>query len=343
MLTIDKIFDFMLSEFKGKTILVTGIVGKTSTVGMLESVLKASNKSVLRIYSKRITPLVLKSYIINFVTPELEYIVMEARMFYKKYIPYFSKTMKPYLSIILNVEKEHLGVNGIDTIDDIVENKAELIRYSKYAIVNGRDERLSKLKHKSNSIYYKNKKLFDTDLSQLKIWKNYNELIQPYINTYLSVVMSNIVFEASKILKLDSNTYIHSINHFTPVENRLSKQIIYDKEIIFDGEVSGVSRLKMLCNHFYKKAVIIIRTFTYEGEENENYELLKTSLLNFEKVYLFENVKEKDLLTERNTIIVSNHDFIKNISKDIVIFYHYGSYYRKFSEFSIDFLERVIK
>lgn len=167
MLTIDKIFDFMLSEFKGKTILVTGSVGKTSTVGMLESVLKASNKSVLRIYSKRITPLVLKSYIINFVTPELEYIVMEAEMFYKKHIPYFSKTMKTYLSIILNVEKEHLGVNGIDTIDDIVENKAELIRYSKYAIVNGRDERLSKLKHKSNSIYYKNKKLFDTDLSLL--------------------------------------------------------------------------------------------------------------------------------------------------------------------------------
>ena len=82
--------------------------------------------------------------------------------------------------------------------------------------------------------------------------------------------MSNIVFEASKILKLDSNIYIHSINHFTPVENRLSKQIIYSKEIIFDGEVSGVSRLKMLCNHFYKKAVIIIRTFTYEGEVNEN-------------------------------------------------------------------------
>ena len=65
MESIDKLSNYYIKKVHPTTILVTGSVGKTSTVGLIEKVLKPN---VLRIYSKRITPIILKAKIINYLT-----------------------------------------------------------------------------------------------------------------------------------------------------------------------------------------------------------------------------------------------------------------------------------
>ena len=56
------------------------------------------------------------------------------------------------------------------------------------------------------------------------------------------------------------------------------------------------------------------------------------------------------LLAVSAYIIIQNKDkkediaytqFIKDIDEDVLIFYHYGSYYRKYKDFNIDNLGRV--
>lgn len=341
MESIEKLFTLSLSKFHGRTIMVTGSVGKTSMTGILENMLKTSNKTVLRIYSKRITPIVLKAFIINFIEDDLEYIVMEAGMFYKKHIPYFAKTMQPYLSVILNVEEEHIGIDGIESKHDIVKNKAEIIKYSNYVIINGNDSNLAKLRMENDILFYKDEELFSTN-AKLIYWKKGNELIRPYIKTKLAFVMTNIAYMVGNLLELSENSIIYGINNYSSVENRLTKQKIMGKEIIFDGDVSGVARIKMLCNHYYEKAVFIIRNLTKDSEEEEKFYLLKADLEKFQKVYIFNNVYEKKYFVGKKFVIVYNHDFMNKIDEDYVIFYHYGSYFRHFEKFSIDNLKREI-
>jgi UDP-N-acetylmuramyl pentapeptide synthase len=131
--SIEDLFKYVLAQYKGKVICVTGSVGKTTTVGFIKQVL--GNKC-LRIYSKRITPLVLKCFCINYLTNEYDYLALEASLWYKEHITYFSKTLKPDLSIILDVFEEHIGVGDIKTISDITKFKSLLLQYSKNAIIN---------------------------------------------------------------------------------------------------------------------------------------------------------------------------------------------------------------
>lgn len=60
--SINKLYRYIMQKRKVKTILVTGSVGKTSTVGLIETVIK---NRVLRIYSKRITPIILKAILLT--------------------------------------------------------------------------------------------------------------------------------------------------------------------------------------------------------------------------------------------------------------------------------------
>ena len=51
----------------------------------------------------------------------INYLVLEAGLFHKHHVKYFSDTLKPFISVCLNVLPEHLGIDGIKNIEDIVD------------------------------------------------------------------------------------------------------------------------------------------------------------------------------------------------------------------------------
>ena len=339
MESIDRLSNYYLEKSKAKTILVTGSVGKTSTAGLIEKVI---NKNVLRIYSKRITPIILKAKIMNYLTKDIEYLVLEAGLFYRHHVKFFSDYLKPYIGIILNVLPEHIGIDHIMTMDDIVKNKLEVFRYVEYALINKADEYLKNVEFLKNQIKYSDYKI-DSKIKEVWDISKFNSKINLYVNTELSKIEYQAAYTIGEILKIPQKTILNRLDKALPVENRTQKEKIYNHEIIFDGDVSGIARFSLFTKHNYSKAVLIIRALTEDGEESEDYKLLDNFFNRFEKIYIFDNVQVKNQLNSRNIQIVKNHDFMKNISQDTTIFYHYGSYYRKFSKFDLENLERNIE
>lgn len=339
MESIDRLSNYYLEKSKAKTILVTGSVGKTSTAGLIEKVI---NKNVLRIYSKRITPIILKAKLMNYLTKDIEYLVLEAGLFYRHHVKFFSDYLKPYIGIFLNVLPEHIGIDHIMTMDDIVKNKLEVFRYVEYALINKADEYLKNVEFLKNQIKYSDYKI-DSKIKEVWDISKFNAKINLYVNTELSKIEYQAAYTIGEILKIPQKTILKRLDKALPVENRTQKEKIYNHEIIFDGDVSGIARFSLFTKHNYSKAVLIIRALTEDGEESEDYKLLDNFFNRFEKIYIFDNVQVKNQLKSLNIQIVKNHDFMKNISQDTTIFYHYGSYYRKFSKFDLENLERNIE
>ena len=334
MSTVDDLFNYFFKQFKGKTICVTGSVGKTTTVGFIKQVL--GNKC-LRMYSKRITPLVLKCVTINYLTNEYDYLVLEASLWYKEHITYFSKTLKPDLAVLLDIFEEHVGIGQIKTISDITKFKSNLLEYSNHAIVNGLDKEISKLSIKDGYVYYGNEKVVKTNVKDLIVLKEFNTSIVPYIKTHLSLLQETIAYMVGKFYNVPEKVIYNRLNKAVTVEKRIKKEKLFDHQIIFDGDVSGVSRLFNLSDHYYKKSCLIICNLTENGEENEPYEKLVNIFTRFNKIYVKKGLES--YFGDYNVELFDNLDFVKNIDQDTVIFVHYGSYYRKYRLFNKKSLE----
>ena len=335
METIEELFKYFLSQYKGKVVCVTGSVGKTTTVGFIKQVL--GNKC-LRIYSKRITPLVLKCFIINYLSNEYEYLAVEASLWYKEHITYFSKTLKPDLAILLDVFEEHIGIGEIKSISDITKFKSLLLQYSKNAIINGLDKEISKLSIKDGKVYYNKEELFKTDVKNLIVLNELNKEIVPYINTNLTVLEETIAYKVGEFYGLPKKVIMSRLNRAVPVEKRIKKETLLGHQIIFDGDVSGVARINNLSNHFYKKSCLIICNLTENGEEDEPYEKLVKIFPNYNKIYVRRGFEK--YFKNQDIELFDNLEFVNNISKDTTIFVHYGSYYRKYHYFSKNNLEK---
>ena len=337
MESVDKLFNYIINNRTFETILVTGSVGKTTTVGLIKDVI---SDNVLRIYSKRITPINLKTNIINYLTNDIKYLVLEAGMFFRHHVKYFSDMLKPIISICLDIVPEHLGIDNINNVEDITICKSEVFRYSKYALINMEDEELSKIKFIDNKMIYNNYQM-DSNVEEVYDISKLNPNINLYIKTYVSKLEFSAAYYVGKILNIPEELILERLNNSVPVENRVNRNILFDREIIFDGEVSGVARFSLFTKHFYDKAVLVIRYLTVGGEEDEDYSKFPQYFNRFDKVYLFSDLECLDDLKSANVEVVSNHDFIKDIDKDTQIFYHYGSFYRKYDEFNINNLDRI--
>lgn len=87
---------------------VTGSVGKTTCVALLEDIFSRYGKT-LRVYAKRITPLSLFEIVINQPERDHRYIVMEYAMFHKWHITELTALLEPTVGVMLNISTEHWG------------------------------------------------------------------------------------------------------------------------------------------------------------------------------------------------------------------------------------------
>ena len=335
MESIDKLSKYKLNNYKGQTICVTGSVGKTTTVGFIK---QALGDKAIRIYSKRITPLVLNNFVINYLNDNVDYFIVEASLWYKEHITYFSKTLKPDLVVLLDVLDEHVGIGNIKTISDITKYKSYLLEYASNVIINNMDNELKKINIANDEVLYDNEEVVPTKVNDIIKVDKYNDLITPYIKTKLSLLEETIAFEVAKYYNIDEKLIIERLNNAKPVENRVEKESVYDHEVIFDGDVSGVARFNTFSDHYYEKSCLVICDLTQDGEEDEKYEKLNNLFDKFDYVYIHKDLKK--YFNNEKIIYFDNLDFIKSLPKDVEIFMHYGSYFRKNAEFDVNKLEK---
>ncbi len=351
--TIDMIYEYTLNKSKAKVIAFTGSVGKTTAVGLLEKVLKEKYK-VLRVYSKRITPINLKANIINFLEEDIEYVILENSLYYHNHVRILSTLLKPEIVSILNIKSSHLGVEKLNTVDDICMYKAEIMRNAKYAYINKEDEYLKNIKLENGIIKYKEKELFENqnlqinyiDKKQIKVVDNCfliddEEKIKPFILSALAEIQYMTCYKIAKKLKLTNEQIKKGMEGYQPVENRLNKKKAFGKEIIFDGDVTTYERMNEIADSLYSKKYLVLRKVG-SAENTFRIKNIVDFFNKFEKVFIFSDIDYLDeLKNEKNVVIVDNNDFIKKLDGEII--YHYSGYYRvwdKFDEKNLNIYDR---
>lgn len=336
--TIDALFKYTKEKSKAKVISVTGSVGKTTTVGLIEAILK-NDYNVLRIYSKRITPIILKANIINFLNENVDYIVLENSIYYHDHVKKLCELLPPDIACMLNIDSSHLNVDILNSLDDICIYKSEILRNATIGLINGSDEHLSSLNLEDGVVDYNGEPLFKTNLkrldklslSSIKI-SDRNFIIDdsvevtPFILSKLSKIQYLVAYRIGKLLGITNDKIVSSMNNYQPVENRLSTKQAFGKEIIFDGDITTYERMKELAASFYDKRYLVIRKV---GSSENTYRIadIIDHFDAFEKVYLFDDIEYLDELKNHPKVeIVSNHDFLSNLDGKII--YHYSGYYR---------------
>ncbi|MDO8590256.1 MAG: Mur ligase family protein [bacterium] len=87
-LAINQLREYVLSILNPLVVGVTGSVGKTTTAAMIQSIL-SKRFECGRIYSKRLTPLNLSSWIVNYMDPSHEVLCLEYSMYRPHHISFF--------------------------------------------------------------------------------------------------------------------------------------------------------------------------------------------------------------------------------------------------------------
>lgn len=332
--TAKRLFDFVLEKVKPKVIGVTGSIGKTTAVSMIEDVLGVDS-NVLRVYSKRITPLSLFTAIINNLEYEHSFVVMEYSLYRKWHVEYLAFLLRPSVAIVLNVTNMHVGNDGIEAEQDIFDAKVTLTKDVPIKIFS---DDLCFFVQDISCIYF--------GFSQLSgvrfIFENgtisfegENFKISPYVLTELGLKHILMCVTVLHVLHIPfSSEHISRIQNFKPKEHRLLCFVKNGKTIIFDGEVTYSSRLLELSKNYYKEPVLVIMNLHFGIEKDivqfENF----TKVINaFVKVYINENITgvnsifEKVLNVSKNIIIIPN-PVEYCIAVYQTIFIHDGGYWR---------------
>lgn len=337
---IDKLFEYFKEKSRAKVIAVTGSVGKTTTVGLIEHVLK--NKfHILRIYSKRITPIILKTNIINYLTEDIDYIVLEMSIYYKNHVEILSDLLSPDIAAILNIESSHLHNGGLESLKDICVNKAKIVRNAEVVYINKADVTLKNLGIESGMLCYKKESLFPIKAKEIQDIHTKNlvidgdnflihqsALIKPFIFSSLSLVQYSLAYKIAKYIGLDAVEIEQAMDGYVPVENRLQNVIAFGKNIIFDGDITTYERIGELAHNLYSKSYLVLRKVG-SSENTNRIDNIHEYFDCFDKVFLFSDVEYLEELSDHPKVeIVSNHDFMEAL--DAPIFYHYSGYYRSF-------------
>lgn len=338
--SINLLYNYIIKNKKAQVIAITGSVGKTTSVGLITEVMKQKYK-VIRVYSKRITPIILKANLINFLIEDVDYIILEMSIYHKNHVEILSDLLHPDIAAIINIDSSHLEF--FNSIEDICIHKSSIFRHATFGFYNNLDNIANNLSLKNNDLYFKNEKIYKTNLKKLvKIVDEYkmekefliinNKRIKLHFASTLSIVQTLLAYKIGKLTKIEDDKIIEALNSYVPVENRIQLKKAFNKEIVFDGDITTNERIKQLADNKYPKCYLVIRKFG-SMENNKRFELVLNFLDKFTNVYVFDDIEYLNMLKKHpKVIIVNNHNFMKDLDGKII--YHYSGYYRSFNEFN---------
>jgi hypothetical protein len=302
---------------------ITGSVGKTTCVALLEDIFSRYGKT-LRIYAKRITPLSLFETVINQLEREHHYIVMEYAMFHKWHIAELTRLLEPTVGVLLNISTEHFGVDGLQSSRDTLRSKKRLLERARYAFVE------KEVAHR-----------FQEDMQGITVfdWQDFVRPhgfnIAPFIKSRLQYIQIGAVLSAKEcLIGRVTAADIAVINSFEPKENRLRKIQCRRHRIFFDGDMTSPVRLAALGDTMYSPRILVVHAVAADEYYYQDMELqkdcLRSALQKFDKIYVsrsvderFRTFTERQLRSDSRTSIVLYDDQIPNLA-DAILFVHWG-------------------
>ncbi len=320
--TLRKLHAHILDLCAPKVVGVTGSVGKTTCVCMMEDLLSRHGKT-LRLYAKRITPLSLFEMVINRLEKDTKYLVLEYAMYYKHHVEELVRLVAPTLGFLINLEEEHLGIDGISSIADIWHAKKALLEGSQRGYIEKEVKDKLGLNGTSGFEY------FDWKRAAGRVGET-----KQFIRSELHYKQVAACLEALRFLVGDDcEADVDRLSTFSPKENRLTRvktEVL--GEVFFDGEVPCAARFTELSKTFYiEKTLVIHKLDTYEDLAVQRVSFLK-GFARFSRVYIEESVHRQlaDMDFFRDC---TAHVSVYSDSKDIIpigeVFVLWGMYWRQ--------------
>ena len=190
-----------LSNFKFKSIVVTGSNGKSTTCKIISHLLKV-NKFKVKLGGNIGTP------VLNLKIKNNDYLVIEASSFQLAH----SKHINPEYGILLNISNDHVDWHG--SMQSYINSKFRLFRLQKkndYAFIN---DNLKKI-YKKNG--YLGKLISIKNKNNRKIT---SKVDNEYLRSYANIENLNFVYSLAKILNISKNSFFKSINTFKGLPHR---------------------------------------------------------------------------------------------------------------------------
>ena len=210
-----------LTKKNFKSIVVTGTNGKSTTCKMIYHLLRKNNYKTL-LGGNIGTP------ILSLNIKKNNFLVIEVSSFQLAY----SKYICPDYAILLNITNDHLDWHG--NIKNYMDSKFKIFKLQKknqFSIVN------KKLSKNFNRRKLLGKQFFPN-------LNNYNNLKEKIKNLYLKSIINDenmaTVFELSKILKINKNSFIKSLDSFKGLPHRY-EIFLKKKNCIFINDSKATS------------------------------------------------------------------------------------------------------
>ncbi len=193
---------FYLQNIKGKTIVITGTNGKSTTCKVIEHILK-KNKKAVQVGGNIGKP------ILDLNIKKKSFYIIEA----SSYQLSNSKNIKPNYALILNISKDHLDWHG----------NFNNYRNSKMKIFSKQDKFDYALLNDKNLINIFRKNKFSSKLKVIKSIK-YEKLSKKIKNSHLRLKSNKenmiFVYELIKILKIKQKYFLKYIEGFKGLNHR---------------------------------------------------------------------------------------------------------------------------
>ena len=191
---------FFLSNKVKKSIIVTGSNGKSTTCSIILHALK-QNKINSQLVGNIGKP------ILDYKASKEKIFVIEASSFQLQY----SKFIKPYCAIIINISKDHMDWHG--TMNNYINAKLNIFknqnRYDKSIINDFKIKRLFKKKRFKGKLIFLNKKI---------IYEN--EIKNKYLKTKINQQNIDYAFKVSRLFNISKNNFLNSLKNFRGLEHR---------------------------------------------------------------------------------------------------------------------------
>ncbi len=335
---VEEILNYVLSTIQPRIVGVTGSVGKTTSVAFIQSVLER-RFGCGRIYAKRLTPLTLSSWIANYLEPKHQMLVLEYAMYRKHHVGELAKMLKPYVGVMLNIKRMHLGVHGINTLEDIRDGKRALIEQSEVALLNADDDMVMTLARKGDFTFSLSNKKADAYLERegaeavLKL-NNSNQTLRflPYVRTQLFYYQSLAAGLVGSLLDIPPEEISVALTQFRP-ESRIRWVTIAGKQMLFEGDVTHSGRMSALTDHNYDSSVLLVYRMDF-ADENVDLQVddLSRVFSRLDEVRILDTEENRDVMSTygfANCTLVTKENFLKNIDAYKLKILHWGAYFRR--------------
>ena len=338
---VEQLRRHVLSVVNPRVVGVTGSVGKTTTAALIQHLL-GEKLGCGRVYSKRLTPLTLSSWLVNQLDPSHRFLSLEYSMYRPQHVAALMKILKPEIGILLNIKRVHFGVQGVNSLLDIREGKRPLVEEARPGILNSDDELVLSLRKKDDLTFSLSDPRADIFVEEngptigVKINLTGESFrFMPYLKTDLCYQQAFAASLVATLLGMKAPEIAEGLESFRPAENRIGWIDIIGEKVLFDGDITGAGRLSALAENRYQSSILLVAKFNF-GEEDVHLQAdyFAEVFGTFDEVRVLDEVENRDAVARygiANCSLTSKEHFLSGLSDFEFKVLHFGGYFRKHS------------